>query len=426
MEMQNAKGTRDISPENMIVKNKIIEVIRNIFERYGYSPLDTPILERYDVLASKYAGGSEILKETFRLKDQGNRELALRYDLTVPLARYIAMNPAIKMPFKRYQIGEVFRDGPIKAGRYRQFMQCDADAVGSNDLAMEAEQMKIADTAFEELGLSATIKFNNRKILDEIMEKAGIPENLRIESMLTIDKLEKIGTKKVIQELTDKGVSAKSIETLMRLMEREIDNKETLDRLKDYIGETPGVVEVEELLRLLELFEVPAEFQPSLARGLAYYTGTVFEFYVDDSEIKSSAGAGGRYDNMIGDFAGNNQDYAAVGVSFGVDVILEAYKEKHAVKKKSVVQALIIPLNTYEESVKAMNYLREKGLNVDLSQKKGVSKGLEYASYYGIPHAIIIGEDEVKTGKYTVRDMETGQEEMLALEGAAKKIDRKS
>ncbi len=422
MEMQNAKGTRDIEPENMIVKNKIIEVLRKVFERYGYNPLDTPILERYDVLASKYAGGSEILKETFRLKDQGDRDLALRYDLTVPLARYVAMNPAMKMPFKRYQIGEVFRDGPIKTGRYRQFMQCDADIVGSKDIAMEAEQMKIADTVFQELGFSATIKFNNRKILDEIMEKSGIPENLRIESMLALDKLEKIGTKKVIQELTGKGVNAKSIETLMRLMERETDNNTTLERLKENLGETQGIVEVEELLRLLELYEVPAEFQPSLARGLAYYTGTVFEFYIDDSEITNSAGAGGRYDNMIGDFVGNKQGYPAVGVSFGVDVLLEAYKEKHAVKKKSVVQALIIPLNTYEESVRAMTELREQGLNTDLSQKKGVSKGLEYASAYGIPYAIIIGEDEVKQGKYTLRDMETGQEELLAIDRIAEKI----
>ena len=163
MNLQIPKGTRDFSPEEKILRDKIVGTLREVFELYGYAPLETPILERFDVLSSKYAGGAEILKETFRLKDQGNRELGLRYDLTVPLSRYVGMNPAIKMPFKRYQIGEVFRDGPVASARYRQFTQCDVDVVGSSSMAVDAEIIALVYSAFSKLNLDAVVKFNSRK-----------------------------------------------------------------------------------------------------------------------------------------------------------------------------------------------------------------------------------------------------------------------
>jgi len=163
MELQLPKGTKDFPPEEKIVRDKIVSTLKNVFELYGYSPLETPVIERYDVLSSKYAGGAEILKETFKFKDQGERELALRYDLTVPLARFVGMNPNLKMPFKRYQIGEVFRDGPIASARYRQFTQCDVDIAGCSDMIADAEIISLTNACFRKLELDIAIKINNRK-----------------------------------------------------------------------------------------------------------------------------------------------------------------------------------------------------------------------------------------------------------------------
>ena len=184
MELQNAKGTKDIPPEEKIIKQKIVDTLKEVFELYGFNPIETPLLERYETIAAKYAGGAEILKETFKLKDQGKRELALRYDLTVPFSRFVGMNPNLKMPFKRYQIGRVFRDGPIKLGRYREFWQCDVDVVGTKSMKADAECLSIAKEAFKRLNLNVIIKVNNRKILDSMLEYAGVPKGKRTTTIL--------------------------------------------------------------------------------------------------------------------------------------------------------------------------------------------------------------------------------------------------
>ena len=176
-EFQNARGTRDVSGSDAIFRSRVLSVLKSVFELYGYNPLETPVLESYGVLASKYAGGEEILKEVFKLKDQGGRELALRYDLTVPLARFVACNPNLKMPFKRYAIGSVCRDGPLKIGRYREFTQCDVDVVGDASVNADAEFVELAVAAFEKLGLDVVVKLNSRKLLDAILEKAGVRED---------------------------------------------------------------------------------------------------------------------------------------------------------------------------------------------------------------------------------------------------------
>ena len=174
MTLQLPKGTRDFKAEEAIVRNKIVNALKDVFETYGYSPLETPAFERYDILASKYAGGAEILKETFKFKDQGKRDLALRYDLTVPMCRFVGMNPNIKMPFKRYQIGDVFRDGPVESARYRQFTQCDVDVVGIKGMIADAEIIALAQRAFKKLGFDAAIKVNNRKLLNDLLAYAGV------------------------------------------------------------------------------------------------------------------------------------------------------------------------------------------------------------------------------------------------------------
>jgi len=201
MTLQLPKGTRDLRPEEAIVRNKIIITLREVFELYGYSPLETPVFERYDVLASKYAGGAEILKETFRFKDQGNRELGLRYDLTVPMCRFVGMNPNIKMPFKRYAIGEVFRDGPVEKARYRQFTQCDVDVVGIKGMTADAEIIALTQRAFKKLGFDVVIKVNNRKLLNDILSNSGVKKDKLDTVILTIDKLDKFGLEAVKKEL---------------------------------------------------------------------------------------------------------------------------------------------------------------------------------------------------------------------------------
>ena len=211
MELDTAKGVRDFPPEEKIVRNKIINKITSIFELYGFSPLETPIIERLDVLSAKYAGGQEILKEVFKLKDQGDRDLCLRYDLTVPLARYIGMNPRIKLPFKRYQYGDVFRDGPIKLGRFREFTQCDIDIIGSKSMLADAQCISVAEMVFSSLKFDITIEVNNRKVLDGILAYAEVPQDFWLPAILSIDKLKKIGKDGVSKELQDKGLDAKTI-----------------------------------------------------------------------------------------------------------------------------------------------------------------------------------------------------------------------
>jgi len=211
MKLQTAKGVRDISPEEQLLRQKVIDVLKNTFEKYGFAPLDTPIIERMDVLASKYAGGAEILKEMFQFKDQGERELGLRYDLTVPFCRFVSMNPNLKMPFKRYAIGKVFRDGPVSTDRVREFTQCDVDITGTKSMLADAEFVNIFNDVFCELGIKFELRINNRKLLNGILETVGVKDESVI---LTIDKLDKIGERGVSEELKEKKLSDKQIKEI--------------------------------------------------------------------------------------------------------------------------------------------------------------------------------------------------------------------
>ena len=418
MKMQIAKGVRDTNPEEKILKLKIENTLRETFELYGYNPLDTPTIERFDVLSSKYAGGAEILKETFKLSDQGKRDLCLRYDLTVPFARYISMNPTLKMPFKRYQIGSVFRDGPIKLGRYREFIQCDVDVVGIKNVFAEAELLKLASQALKNLGLKTVIKVNNRKLLDGIVKEAGVSEDKVVDVILTIDKIKKLSESELKKEFAQKEISEEAVEKILSLALCKGNNSEKLEFLKNNISNDlglEGINELESLFNYLKIMNTDFEFDPSLARGLAYYTGTVYEIFMKESKVTSSISAGGRYDNMIKNFIGNNQEYPAVGISFGLDVIFEAMKITEKEKKQSVVKAYIIPINTLNESIKLLMYFREKGIQADINTtKKGISKALDYASAYGIPYTIFVGETELAQEKFKLKNMVSGEEKMLS------------
>lgn len=422
MELQLPKGTRDFSPEEKIVRDKVVGTLKRVFELYGYSPLETPIIERFDVLASKYAGGAEILNETFKLKDQGSRELGLRYDLTVPLARYIGMSPTIRQPFRRYQIGEVFRDGPVASARYRQFTQCDADIVGSPSLAADAEMIAMIFAAFSRLGLKAVVKINSRKLLNDILGYCGIEMAIQEAVILSIDKLEKFGVNIVKNELRQQKIADKKISTIINLINIKGGNDEKMSQLRNILRKSEGLAEIEQLLGYLKNLNLEAEFDVSLARGLAYYTGMVVEAYLKGSSVKSAVCAGGRYDNMIGNFLGKGS-YPSVGISFGLDRIYDALAEKEECMLKTNTKAYVIPIKTPDESIKIAQQLRDAGINTEIDiMGRGPSKNLEYANSRGIPYSVFVGRRELAENKLKLRDMKTGKEEMLSISSLIGKL----
>lgn len=415
MKLKLPKGTKDYLPDEQILREQVKNILKRIFERYGYAPLKTPILEMKDVLASKYAGGAEILKEMFTLKDQGNRELALRYDLTVPLARVIGMNPELRMPFKRYEIGRVFRDGPIKLSRYRSFTQCDADVVGTSSMLAEAELLALTQDAFKELKLDVRIEINNRTLLNSIIDAADIPKKLANTTILSIDKLTKIGRKGVEEELINKGVNKKTFNKLFTLLESD------LATLKQEL--TTGINEIDELNTALKQFNVNVTFTPSLARGLEIYTGTIFEVFLNSGSFTSALAAGGRYDQIIGKFVESNKECPAVGISFGLDAICDAIQLTKPTYKNNIVDAYLIPIRTTEQCVTILQQFRNADINTDMDTLgKSISKNLDYVNKASIPYAIIIGQQELEQKKVKVKNMSTGTEQTCTVKAAIKQI----
>ncbi len=411
MELQTAKGVRDFPPEEKILRQQVVDSLRTVFENYGFSPLETPILERFETLSAKYAGGAEILKETFKFKDQGDRDIGLRYDLTVPLARFVGMNPNIKLPFKRYEIGRVFRDGPIKLGRYREFWQCDIDIIGSKSMIAEAELLTVVNEVFKKLKINVEIKINNRKLLDGIMTFAGIKENSE-SAILSLDKTEKIGQDGVEKELKEKGFSKDQIKRLFEAV-----SKKKLIDFERLLKDNEGVKELKELFLLLDELKISYNFDPCLARGLAYYTGTVFEVFAKKEAITSALAAGGRYDRIIGAFLESNKEYPAVGITFGLEPITEILKIKVKDVKKTVTKYFIIPIKTLKESLVIAKKLRDKKINTDIDlMDRGISKNLDYANSLEIPFVIIIGPEELKQKKVKIRDMKSGKETLTSVD----------
>lgn len=438
IQLLNAKGTRDMPPEEKILFDKIEKTITQTFEVFGFSPMETPVLERYDLLASKYAGGAEILKETFKLTDQGGRELGLRYDLTVPLCRFIGMNPTLKMPFKRYQIGTVYRDGPVASDRIRAFTQCDVDIVGAKSMAADAECILLAEAIFKKLKIAVTIEVNNRKFLDGVLEDIGVPQEKWTDAILVIDKMKKIDQQLLEKELEDVGLTKKQMQALFSLLkDAKGNNEQKLKHFKKHIKSAVGKEGLEELGQLFAL--IPASdkknivFAPTLSRGLAYYTGTVYEVIALHEEVQSTITAGGRYDKMIQQFLGSPQEYPAVGISFGLDrifLILEKrLKEKLQAKEqsmqKTVTELFVIPINTEKHCQLLAEKLRDAGIKTETDlMGRGPSKNLQYANSLGIPSVLFVGTDEIKKKKYKLKDMKTGKETADTVEGVIKKILR--
>lgn len=418
------KGTRDFLPKEKIIRQKIVDILRETFEEFGYNPLETPSLELLKVATYKGGtqAGTDTYKEIYKLKDQAKRKLCLRYELTFPLARVVSMYKQLPIPFKRYQIGRTWRDGPIKTGRYREFWQCDVDIVGTNSIEADAEILAMYTKVFEKLGLKVIIKISNRKLLDGVLEFAGIPENKRDAAMISIDKLEKIGRDAVLDDAKERGLEEDSMIKALDMLEQEGSNSEIVKNLSKFISNEKakkGLDEIKELLKLSKNFGAKnVQFAPSLARGLSYYTGPIFEVFLKSGKLSSSLAAGGRWDDMIKKFSDSKEEIPATGTSFGLDTIYDALiLEKKADLKTSLVQAYIIPIgNTRKEAAKAASELRDLGINTDLDLAgRGISKNLNYVNKQEIPYVVFIGEKELKQKKVKLRDMKTGKEQLLTV-----------
>ena len=427
IELRLLKGTRDYSPSEQVIREKILEKLVKIFGEYGFLPLETPVLEMYEVLASKYAGGSEILKETYRLSDQGGRALGLRYDLTVPLARYIGMNPQIGRRFKRYEIGKVFRDGPTSTTRVREFVQCDVDTIGVKNMAADAEIVALTFDAFSALNIDVKMQINNRKLLSGLLQASGVPQKLISPTILAIDKLVKLGEGTVRKELDEIGLEQRVIDKIfeffiyegapldvLQIIEKSIDN----DLCREGIEEMREVFNFLEQMLPQEVLE-KIDLVLSLARGLEIYTGTVFEVFLEDDSSISSLAGGGRYDNIIADFLQQEERIPAVGISFGLDVLYEVLKNNSKWKQTQLIKVLIAPIRTLPEALGITQKFRSSGVSTEIFfVKKGVTKMLEYANKRNIQFVVIIGPKELSQGLVRVRDMRTGEETDCSVEEA--------
>jgi len=435
MELQLPKGMRDINPEDKIIRDEIVKNLIETFELYGFNPLETPIVERFDVLSAKFAAGetSDAMKETFKLTDQGERNLGLRFDLTVPFARYVAMNPNLKLPFKRYQIGEVFRDGPIKLGRYREFWQCDVDIVGTKSMIADAELIKLALESFQKLKLDAYLEVNNRKLLQSLLVNAGVQIKDLQNVIIVMDKLAKIGLEGVKEELL-KIIKKDSVAKIVKILEIDGTPTQMFEKLEPLIKGMEAREALDELKELFSYFNKKQreniKFNLSLARGFGYYTGTVFEGFLRSSEVTSSICGGGRYNRMIGEFIGFG-DYPAVGISYGLDVIAESIKMGDPETKKTKVKIYIIPIKTTKdviqkstkEAIRVVDKLRAAGINTDMDLSlKAISKNLDYVDKMGIPYTLIIGKKEINQHRFTLRNMKTGKENLVNLDELIRKL----
>ena len=404
MKLLNVKGTFDYLPKDMILRNKIIGILRSNFEKYGYLPIETAKLNYFDLLSYKYSDDAEILNEIYRLTDQGERDLGLRYDLTVPFCKVVAMNKNLSLPFRRYEIGTVFRNGPVKLGRTREFYQCDVDVVGIDNRLIEAEQILMAVNTYKELGIDIIVKYNNRKLMSGLILYSGINDD-KIDSVIgIIDKIDKVDKKDLIKMLEDININEDSINKLFDLFEMDLNDLNKLDK-NDLMME--GINELLELNTYLDKLNIldKCKFSSSLARGLSIYTGVVFEFYDKLGRITSAIGAGGRYNKIITNFVGDGNNYPAIGLSFGLEPIFVILKMEEV--ESSLIDIYMVPLDTFTDTISLATKLRDMGYKVLIEMnKKKIGKCFEYAEREKIKYVMILGENEINSNLYKIKDMQ--------------------
>lgn len=420
------KGFRDYLPQQMILRGRIISIFRDIFERHGFEPLDTPTLEYLDVLTGK-AGENE--KLMYRFEDHGGREVGLRYDLTVPLARVVAMHQNdLVLPFKRYHIAPVWRADNPQRGRFREFWQCDADIAGSASMLADAEVVSIMAEALAAVGLpNFIIRISHRRLLESLGLAAGVAPEQATTLYRAIDKLDKIGAEAVTAELVEVGVSPQSAARVLELATMTGTPEELLDRLDVALAgvdiAAAALADLRELFSYLPAFGVPADrymLDLSLARGLDYYTGPVYEATVTQPKVGSVAGAG-RYDGLVGSFLG--RPVPATGISLGLERIIEVVQEYDLLKTPATVAQVAVAVfpGTVADGARIASTLRAAGLKVDLSLQPNRSVGdqLKQAARKGIPLAVIAGDAELQAGSANLKDLHSGEQETVALSDLA-------
>ncbi len=425
------KGTRDFLPEQMIKRNYVINIIKEIFEEFGFEPLETPTIELWETLSGKY--GEEGDRLTYRFIDRGQREVGLRYDLTVPLSRVVAMYPNIPKPFKRYQIQPVWRADKPQKGRFREFYQCDVDIVGSPSVLADAEIIAVIYHVLQKLQFRKfKIRINSRKILSGITEISGAGNEADLEVSRAIDKLDKIGLEGVRQELLKRGISPEGTERILDILNISGSNTEKLEQtarlLQSSATGSAGVQEIQELFRFLELYEIPDEFlmfDLYLARGLDYYTGPIFETVVEEPRIGSITG-GGRYDKLIGLFSG--QEHPATGSSIGLERIITVMDELNMFPPdlRTPVQVLVTVFDaeTLPYSIRIANRLRQAGIRTDLYTGKAKLRGqFGLANDKGIPLVVIAGPDEQEAQQVNIKDMRRGEQIAVPLEKLVEQVN---
>lgn len=452
MKPQLVRGTRDFSAATVHKRNYLFNVLRTIFSKYGFEPLETPAMERLSTLTGKYGSeGDQLLFKILNnghylekadeqaLADKDSKALtasissrALRYDLTVPFARYVVMNQNdLAFPFKRYQIQPVWRADRPQRGRYREFYQCDVDVIGSDALLYEAELAQIYDEAFATLNLKVVIRLNNRKILEGIADYAGVAEQFT-DIVVAIDKLDKIGWDGVEQELKAIQITDAAFEKIKTAVECP-----DLDSIKALFADCPvgmqGVKEIEEVLAFLEgyTFTNQLSIDFKLARGLSYYTGCIFEVEVDTAAAGQEAvkmgsiGGGGRYADLTGIFG--LKDMSGVGISFGADRIYDVLEQLNLFEQAAIpsTQVLILPMDdaALNYGFKALRTIRAKGISSAIYPKAWkFQKLMKYANKMGVPYVIIIGAKELETGALGFKNMISGEQEALSLEAIIERL----
>lgn len=426
---ENLKGTYDYLPDKQIIRENIKEMLQSEFVKYGFAPIETPILCKFDLLASKYSEGADILNETYKLSDQGSRKLGLRYDLTITFSKLISSNANVVLPFKRYEIGKVFRDGPVKIGRNREFTQCDVDVVGEKSILAEAEYMMMTSEVYKKLGLDIEVEFNNRKLLSGIIYRVfgNISDEILRKSIMLIDKFAKLTESELFAEFTKIGIEESKVKTLQEILSSDYAKLKKIVQIYDNKMIQEGIEEIDELYNYLtgtKTLEV-MKFAPYLARGIDIYTGMVWEVFLKDrrignQEFNMSIGGGGRYDKIITTFVNDGIEYPAVGMSFGLDVIYEILILKNAYKKNSTVDLFVIPINTKIETFKFVSKMRELGVKTDMEKKEQkLKKSMKFANKMNIPYVTIIGEDELNNQIISVKNMDSGKTVEFALDDYA-------
>lgn len=423
---QIPKGFRDFLPSQKVTRQHVIDTIRNVFEVFGFEPLETPALEYASILEGKY--GEEGEKLIYKFEDRGGRKVALRYDLTIPLSRVIAMYPTLPKPFKCYQISPVWRADKPQKGRFREFWQCDADIVGSESMFADAEVITTIHHILKALNFKQfTIKINNRKLLNGIAQSLGFPVEKITSLLRIIDKLDKKGMEGIKDEMRQQGFPDENINNILELFIVSKGNHNELVYLKSRFSDSPlvreGIQELDELFSHLSSMDVDSNgycFDLSLARGLDYYTGPIFETTVDEPKIGSISG-GGRYDNLIGMFS--DTDFPATGSSFGLERVIAVMEELNIVPSHATTTEVLMTRfspDMHQDSLQVASALRSAGIKTDVYfTHDKLKKQLTYASNKGIPIVIIQGPDEKKDSKVMLRNMIKGIQKTVALDDLA-------